>query len=441
MRGTRTHARHAVRGLRDSRGTRSEGVVPVSGNIFDKALGRATLFRNKEHLRHSHQPTNLPHRDREIEQLTFNLVEALNGQIPSNMILYGVTGAGKTAVTSIVCNQLVEKGRQIDRDVFAITVNCRQIDTQYRVLTHLGNSMLEAHEVDEIPFTGWPTDRVLGELVRRMEKRAGVYIIVLDEIDHLVRKAGDDLLYNLTNLNSSLKAARCCVIGISNDLKFTDFLDPRVRSRLGQQDVVFNPYDADQLRDILVQRSSSALHPEALEDGVIGLCAALAAQEHGDARCALDLLRVSAEKAEHEGTNTVAIRHVRTAQSQIEADQITPVVHSLPTQQKLVLSAVLLTERSGARGVQTGEVYDVYDQACHHVGKAPLTARRVSMLISNLDMLGLITARTVSRGRYGRTKEIHSSLPPNVDAAAIIQASEPDLEPIFTSKYRHQSRL
>jgi len=413
----------------------------MSGNIFDKALGRATLFRNKEHLRHSHQPTNLPHRDREIEQLTFNLVEALNGQIPSNMILYGVTGAGKTAVTSFVCNQLVEKGRQIDRDVFAITVNCRQIDTQYRVLTHLGNSMLEAHEVDEIPFTGWPTDRVLGELVRRMEKRAGVYIIVLDEIDHLVRKAGDDLLYNLTNLNSSLKAARCCVIGISNDLKFTDFLDPRVRSRLGQQDVVFNPYDADQLRDILVQRSSSALHPEALEDGVIGLCAALAAQEHGDARCALDLLRVSTEKAEHEGTNTVAIRHVRTAQSQIEADQITPVVHSLPTQQKLVLSAILLTERSGARGVQTGEVYDVYDQACHHVGKAPLTARRVSMLISNLDMLGLITARTVSRGRYGRTKEIHSSLPPNVDAAAIIQASEPDLEPIFTSKYRHQSRL
>ncbi|MEC7723700.1 MAG: cell division control protein Cdc6, partial [Candidatus Thermoplasmatota archaeon] len=122
-------------------------------------------------------------------------------------------------------------------------------------------------------------------------------------------------------------------------------------------------------------------------------------------------------------------------------DQITPVVHSLPTQQKLVLSAVLLTERTGARGVQTGEVYDVYDQACHHVGKTPLTARRVSMLISNLDMLGLITARTVSRGRYGRTKEIHSSLPPNVDAAAIIQASEPDLEPIFSSKYRHQSRL
>ncbi len=357
------------------------------------------------------------------------------------MILYGVTGAGKTAVTSFVCNQLVEKGEQIGRSVHAITVNCRQIDTQYRVLTHLGNSLLEDHEVDEIPFTGWPTDRVLNELVRRMEQRQGVYILVLDEIDHLVRKAGDDLLYNLTNLNSSLNKARCCVIGISNDLKFTDFLDPRVRSRLGQQDVVFNPYVADHLRDILVERASSALRDDALDEGVIELCAALAAQEHGDARCALDLLRVSAERAEMEGSPMVGMHHVRGAQSQIEADQITPVIRSLPSQQKLVLAAVLLAERSGAKGIQTGEVYDIYDQACLHVGKSSLTPRRVSMLISNLDMLGVITARTVSRGRYGRSKEIHSSLPPNVDAERIISESDDDLAPLFSATYRRQTRL
>ena len=167
--------------------------------------------------------------------------------------------------------------------VESIMVNCRQIDTQYRVLSHLGNSLLESHEIDEIPFTGWPTDRVFGELVRRMDKRGGVFVIILDEIDHLVRKAGDDLLYNLTSINASLKSARACVIGISNDLKFTDFLDPRVRSRLGQSDVVFNPYDAMQLQNILRQRAEGALIEGALEDSVIALCAAIAAQEHGDA--------------------------------------------------------------------------------------------------------------------------------------------------------------
>ena len=180
----------------------------------------------------------MPHREKEIERIAFNLVEALNGQIPSNMILYGVTGAGKTAVTLHVTNLLKEKGEQMRRDITPVIVNCRQIDTQYRVLSHIGNSLLEDHEIDEIPFTGWPTDRVFKELVRRMDSRKGVYVIVLDEIDHLVRKAGDDLLYNLTNLNSFLNDARACVIGISNDLKFTEFLDPRVRSRLGQQDIL-----------------------------------------------------------------------------------------------------------------------------------------------------------------------------------------------------------
>ena len=193
----------------------------------------------------------MPHREKEIERIAFNLVEALNGQIPSNMILYGVTGAGKTAVTLHVTNLLKEKGEQMRRDITPVIVNCRQIDTQYRVLSHIGNSLLEDHEIDEIPFTGWPTDRVFKELVRRMDSRKGVYVIVLDEIDHLVRKAGDDLLYNLTNLNSFLNDARACVIGISNDLKFTEFLDPRVRSRLGQQDILFSPYDAEQLKDIL----------------------------------------------------------------------------------------------------------------------------------------------------------------------------------------------
>ena len=118
----------------------------------------------------------MPHRQNEIEILSFNLVEALKGHIPSNMTLYGVTGAGKTAVTSYVCDQLEDKGRQLSRPVQTIIVNCRQIDTQYRVLSHIGNSLLENHEVAEIPFTGWPTDRVFSELVRRMDSRKGVFM-------------------------------------------------------------------------------------------------------------------------------------------------------------------------------------------------------------------------------------------------------------------------
>ena len=206
-------------------------------------------------------------------------------------------------------------------------------------------------------------------------------------------------------------------------------------------DIVFNPYDASQLQDILRQRSDGSLKEEILDDGVIALCAALAAQEHGDARCALDLLRVSTEKAEQNGDSKVGQRHVRMAQHQIERDQMIPVISSLPSQQKLVLASVLLNEKNGLRNIQTGEVYDVYQQACRYIGHNALTQRRVSGLISNLDMLGLITARTISRGRYGRTKQINSCIPQNVDAQSIMIESEAEMEEVFVRPYRHQSRL
>lgn len=410
-------------------------------NIFDGILNQETLFVQKEVLRHTHQPESLPHRDYERDQLSFNLVEALKGDIPSNMILYGVTGAGKTAVTKYVCDQLQRKGEAIGRLVHPVLVNCRKIDTQYRVLSHLGNALLDDHEIDDIPFTGWPTDRVFSELVKRMNERGGVYVLVLDEIDHLVKKAGDDLLYNLTNLNAELKNARSCVIGISNDLKFTDFLDPRVRSRLGQQDIVFNPYNAEQLQDILRTRANIGISKDAIGPGVIELCAALAAQEHGDARCALDLLRVSTEKAEQEGVKIVEQSHVRIAQAQIESDQVTPVIRTLPTQQKLVLAAVIINEKNGLRNIQTGEVYHVYKQACAHIGQQFLTARRISGIISNLDMLGLVTAKTISKGRYGRSKEINSCIPTNIDPCDIMAKAETILTEVFSAKYRQQSKL
>ena len=108
-------------------------------NIFDKFVSQKTLFKNKEHLRHNYRPATLPHRQEEIEKISYNLWEALTGHIPSNMTLYGVTGAGKTAVTDYVCHHLRAKGNTMNRQVESIIVNCRQIDTQYRAVsyTHL----------------------------------------------------------------------------------------------------------------------------------------------------------------------------------------------------------------------------------------------------------------------------------------------------------------
>lgn len=412
----------------------------MDGNIFEKILGQDSLFIDRKAFDHAFEPSSLPHRDHEVEALVRNLVDALNGHIPSNMLLYGVPGSGKTVVTRFVLGQLLDKGVEMGQPVQTYEINCRNVDTKYRVVQTIASQLARRGDTP-IPFTGWPTDRVLETLIYRMDRATGVHIIVLDEIDNLVSRAGDDLLYNLTSLNTVLRNARCCIIGISNDLHFTQQLDPRVNSRLSQEDLVFHPYGALEIQDILNERVETGLREDVLEGGVLELCAALAAQEHGDARRALDLLRISVQKAEQRAQARVDPKHVRLAQSQLEYDQVTPVLKSLPLHQKVVLFAIILNEENGLRNISTGEVYRTYADACMKIGVEPLTPRRISSLLNELDTLGLIMARNVSKGRGGRSKQVNSAIPKAIDAIGTMSESEPLIGEAALGRYTLQGQL
>jgi cell division control protein 6 len=375
--------------------------------LFEKLLEGQSIFKNKEVLRPSYTPDLLLHRNEQINSLATILVSALRGETPSNVLIYGKTGTGKTAVTRYVGKELEQVSENKEILCSVVYINCEVIDTQYRLLANLAR-----HFEEEIPMTGWPTDQVFTKFKEAIDSREHVIIIILDEIDKLIKK-GDDVLYNLSRINTDLKKAKVSMIGVSNDLKFTEFLDPRVKSSLGEEELIFPPYDAEQISDILKQRAKMAYNEEVLGEMVIPLCAAFAAQEHGDARRALDLLRVSGEIAERENQPHVLEEHVRRAQEKIEIDRVVEVVRTLPTQSKLVLYSIIMLRNRGREGknVTTGEMYNVYRQLCHHIDVDILTQRRVTDLMSELDMLGIVNAIVVSKGRYGRTKEISLSVP------------------------------
>jgi cell division control protein 6 len=229
----------------------------------------------------------------------------------------------------------------------------------------------------------------------------------------LIKKSGNDTLYDLTRINSDLTRAKVSLIGISNDLKFKELLDPRVLSSLSEEELVFKPYEAPEITDILIERADIAFREEALSEGVINMIAAIAAQEHGDARRAIDLLRVSTEFAEREGADKINQNHVKKAQGAIERNTITEVISTLPLQSKMVILSIYLLENniSNSDTVSTGDVYEEYVRICREKGMDSLTQRRVGDLINELDTLGIISARVVSRGRHGRTKEIRFSIP------------------------------
>jgi cell division control protein 6 len=429
----------------------------AESGLFDDLLEGEPIFEQKEVLRPSYTPDRLPHRNQQINNIATILVSALRGDTPSNILVYGKTGTGKTASARFVSQELEETSQNYTVPCEVEYINCEVTDTQYRVLAQLANKFIDdnlerieneldglrtlvdegdadgiadrgfdslrqarerVRELEEyqetqepVPMTGWPTDRVYSEFFDAVDLYQRVLVIMLDEIDKLVEKSGDDTLYNLSRMNSDLERSRVSIIGISNDLKFTDFLDPRVKSSLGEEEIVFPPYDATQLTDILQQRSKIAFREDSLADEVIPLCSAFAAQEHGDARRALDLLRTAGELAERTQAETIQEEHVRKAQEKIELNRIVEAVRTLPQQSKVILLSIIKLEQRDVNPINTGEVFNEYKRICQAIDCDVLTQRRVTDLISELDMLGIVNAVVVSKGRYGRTKEISLSVP------------------------------
>jgi cell division control protein 6 len=381
----------------------------MEDSIFQPYISSRPIFKmDRDILRPSFVPDRLPHREEQVDQLAQILATALRGDRPSNVLIFGKTGTGKTAVVKYIENEL----KKLDggRTVHYVYMNCEIVDTPYGVLQNLANRFVE-NLSQRIPFTGLSTDRVYQMLVEKLDEEKRIVILVLDEIDKIVTKNGDDLLYQLLKINDDLTKAKVSLIGISNDLKFTEWLDPRVKSRLSDEKMVFPPYNAQELFDILQQRSQKAFDNGVAGESVLSLIAALAAQEHGDARRALDLLRVCAELAERAGEEHITDQHVQRAKNKIELDTVAEAIKSLPTQSKLVLLAIISNGEAGADRMTTGDVYGTYKELCRKTGMPVLTQRRVTDLISELDMLGLVHARVKSYGRGGRTKEVQSAVP------------------------------
>lgn len=367
--------------------------------IFQKARKGRVLFQNREALSPEFVPNELPFRESQIRQVAQILAPAMHGSKPSNLLLYGKTGTGKTAVARLVVDKL--HAQDASRQIATCYVNTRISSTEYRTLSKIAES-LPLEQERRIPDTGLSIGAVLERIFAAVKTNSIHLILVLDEIDYLVNTYGDDVLYQFTRAGEHVEPGFLTLVGISNDLKFKDELDPRVLSSLGEEELVFPPYTTEELRAILATRAAIAFNVGAVPSATLNLCAALAGSEHGDARRAVDLLRVAGEIAEREGIHQVTEDCIRKASERVESNRVEDALRSLPIQNKLIL----LTASRFTNGTNTGDLYMAYESLARKLGLEALTQRRVSGILGELDLLGLLEAAVVSKGRRGRTKRI-----------------------------------
>ena len=375
--------------------------------MLDAAEKGITLIKNREILHFTYLPDMIFHRDSEQALVTQSLMPILKHSRPSNLLVYGKPGTGKTLVIKKILSKIQTRVEKSNFPIKLVYVNSKEETTLYQLLVSFGRQ-LGLNEKD-IPSTGLSISEVFKRILKTIDGEKLNAVFVIDEIDFLadlVKKTGKDILYQLTRANERLTQGSLTFVGISNDLTFKERLDPRVLSTLGEEEIVFTTYSVEQIKKILEGRIDQAFVKGAVENSALNLCSALAGREHGDARRAIDLLRVAGELAEREQKTTITEKHIQLARNKIEENKEVTALQSFPLHEKLLIIAAMKSSE-----LATGEIYTVYKTLCTAVRQHELTQRRVTQMLSEIELSGIISGRIIYQGIHGNTKKYKLTIP------------------------------
>ncbi len=374
--------------------------------LFDDIFKESKIFADREVLSPHFIPHNLLFRDKQIQEIAKYLTPSLKGERGRNIFIYGKTGTGKTTCVKNVIDRV--KNLPISKAHISYA-NCRIYNSRYRVLHKIVSDYLPLYAK-----RGYGIVDIYEKIISWIEEDGKILVVVLDEID--VVKDLDDLIYTLTRANSDIKSGGITIVGVSNKVSFKDDLDPRSLSTLYENELVFPPYNSNELAAILKERSEQGFRKGTVDAAAINLAAALAAKESGDARLALKIISKAGELAEERGADLVAPNYVTEAAKYAEEDIAYELINTLPEHQRLIVYAIALLSIQGSKYKRlsdgadsylfSGDIYDKYVSISNSLQKEPKSSRWYRKYISDLDMQGIINSYESGKGIRGHTKLI-----------------------------------
>jgi cell division control protein 6 len=340
-------------------------------------------------------------RDAEIQELSSHFAGVLRGDHPCHLAIWGKTGTGKTLTLSFFLNLLAEMARAKNVPVRHEHLDLSTPRPCFRALNDLACLFNASKRYKK----GISLEELMLRIEAALAPYRGYLILFIDEVDNIRRDRDTFLTFLVRRLPQRIQG-KLVLVFVSNKLDWADHLDPRVKSFLKLNELIFKPYDAMDLQHILRIRVEKALIPGSVDSGVVEKIAAMASQDHGDARQAVALLGKSAYLAEKAGSK-LSLALVDSAALELDRDRYLTLLRSAPVQLQAAMAAVIeATSRSKGAPIGTGDAYDAYKVFCERTGLRAMTGRAFGDLLDELDMYSLLRSRVLSRGRYGRTREI-----------------------------------
>jgi len=368
----------------------------------DNIFKTGSIFANRELVRIGHVPelTRVVGRDNEVNAIGQALGPATIGGPPETTIIYGKTGTGKSLVTRCVTREAHQEAETNEVLFQHAYVDCSDYQTEAKASREMARGLADNLDADiDIPRVGIAAADYR-DITWDLLDDFGVdsFVVILDEIDKL---DDDELLRSISRARESGKASmHVGAICISNKIEFRERLNERIDSSLQDNELVFDPYDAGQLREILDSRVD-AFEADVLESDVIPKVAALAAKEHGDARKAIDTLYEAGRLAEKQGTETVTTGHVDEAVQRAEVNRFEKLIEGTTPHVKHILHALaLLTVDSPEQETfRTHRIYTLYSKFAEREGSDPLTEDRIYRLLKEQSFLGVTESNHTGGGQ------------------------------------------
>lgn len=349
-------------------------------------------------------------RDSEIKELTYHFTDIFRGNNPVHLRVWGKTGTGKTLTIQFFLGLLAKlcENRRIPLRRQHLDLGTPR--PCFRALNDLACQLGVSRRYRQ----GISLEEMMGRIESALKDYPGHFVLFVDECDHVRRDSDTFYTFLIRRLPQQIKAKLTLILA-SNKVNWPSQLDPRVKSFLRCNDLSFTPYNAEDLQHILGIRIKRALNPDAVEPGVVEKIAALACREHGDARKAVTLLSKSAYLAEKHG-GAITLPLVDQAARELEEDRYVEMIRTAPVHLQAAMAAVIDACRTDKHSAtNTGDAYDAYRRFCTRAALQPLTPRAFGDLVSELGVYGLIHVRVLSRGRYGRSRNISLELPEELE--------------------------
>lgn len=364
-----------------------------------------SVFKNYKALDFDFVPKELPHRDLQLKRLFTIFGPIVDSNISQNAFITGPTGTGKTVLSKKFCMDFQDLARKGGKNVQFVLVNCRQRNSENSVMLRI-----LTHFQPYFPDRGFSITEMMESLRKELEKEKAHLIVVLDEVDVLLKKAkSSDIIYHFSRFNEEgIEAKKLLSLILVSQKNVMDMLDSPSLSTFKRGNIVkLGKYSRDELMAIVEQRIELAFHPDAVDLGVNELISDIAS-EWGDARYAIELLEKSGMLADENKEQLVSPENVRAAKAETYSTITESKLADLDKNRKLILIAISRSLKKKVYAT-TGDAEKMYALVCEEFDEKKLGHTQFWKYLKELDDIGIIQAKKSSKGLVGTTTLI--SLP------------------------------